>query len=116
MIVNRLPYELKLKWHDVTDKITEKEEREITIEDMDGFITSKACAATHAIFGNVAMDNLEPPRGFKFKNKTPPRCLTLPLTRSNSRKPALQLMVITKNSLSIMPDIGCPSGTSSRRS
>lgn len=57
MIVNRLPYGLKLKWRDVVDRITKTEEREITIEDIDGFVSSKARAATHAIFGNVTRDN-----------------------------------------------------------
>ena len=57
LIVNRLPCGLKLKWRDVADRITETEEREITIEDIDGFVTSKARVATHAIFGNVTRDN-----------------------------------------------------------
>ena len=57
MIINRLPYGLKLKWRDVVDRITETEEREITIEDIDGFVISKAQAATHAIFENVTRDN-----------------------------------------------------------
>lgn len=73
MLVNRLPYGLKLKWHDVTDKITETEEREITIEDIDNFVTSKAHAATHAIFGNVTKDNPVPSGRTKFRNKSPPK-------------------------------------------
>jgi len=71
MIVNRLPYGLKLKWRDVADRITETEEREITIEDIDNFVTSKARAATHAIFGNVTKDNPIPPGGSKFRSKPP---------------------------------------------
>ena len=71
MIVSRLPYGLKLKWRDVADRITETEEREITIEDLDDFVTSKARAATHAIFGNVTKDNPVPPGGSKFRNKPP---------------------------------------------
>jgi len=73
VIVNRLPYGLKLKWRDVADRITEAEEREITIEDIDGFVTSKARAATLAIFGNVTKDNPVPPRGSKFREKPPPK-------------------------------------------
>ena len=34
MVVKRLPYGLKLKWRDVADRITEKEGREIAIEDL----------------------------------------------------------------------------------
>ena len=73
LIVNRLPYGLKLKWRDIADRITETEEREITIEDIDGFVTSKARVATHAIFGNVTRDNPVPPGGLKFRNKPPPK-------------------------------------------
>lgn len=73
MLVNRLPYGLKLKWRDVADRITETEEWEITIEDIDNFVTSKAHAATHAIFGNVTKDNPVPPGGTKFRNKSPPK-------------------------------------------
>ena len=73
MIVDRLPYGLKLKWRDVADKITETEDREITIEDMSDFVTSKARAATHAIFGNVTKDNTVPTGGPKFKIKPPPK-------------------------------------------
>jgi len=73
MIVNRLPYRLKLKWCDVADRITEIEEREITIGDMDDFVTSEARAATHAIFGNVTKDNPATTGGPKFRNKPPSR-------------------------------------------
>ena len=42
MIIDRLPYGLKLKWRDVADRITQTEEREITITDASDFVTSKA--------------------------------------------------------------------------
>ena len=73
MIVNRLPYGLKLKWRDVADRITETEEREITIEDIDGFVSSRARASSHAIFGNVTRDNPVPPVGLKSRNKSHPK-------------------------------------------
>ena len=41
MIVNRVPYGLKLKWRDVADKITEKEGGEITIEDLSDFVQQR---------------------------------------------------------------------------
>ena len=72
MIIDRLPYGLKLKWHDVADRITETEEREITIKDVSDSVTSKARVATHAIFGTITKDNQVPPRGTKLKNKLPP--------------------------------------------
>jgi len=54
MMVDRLPYGLKLKWCDNADRITENIGREITIEDLCDFVTAKARAATHAIFGNIS--------------------------------------------------------------
>ena len=52
MLVNRLPYGLKLKWRDVADRITETEEWEITIEDIDNFVTSKAQESHTPVNGN----------------------------------------------------------------
>lgn len=69
MIVDRLPYGLKLKWREVADRITETEEREITIEDINDFVTSKARTATHAIFGNVMKDSQVTPGGSKNRTK-----------------------------------------------
>ena len=87
MIVNRLPYGLKLKWRDVADRITETEEQEITIEDVDGFVTSKARAATHAIFGNVTRDNPVPPGGLKFRNKPPPKASNFAVDAVSQQEP-----------------------------
>ena len=77
LIVNKLPYGLKLKWRDVADRITETEEREITIEDIDNFATSRARAATHAIFGNVTKDNPVPPGGLKLGKRATPEGIQL---------------------------------------
>ena len=71
-IVNRLPYGLKLKWRDVADKITEKEGREITIEDLSDFVTTKARVATHAIFGDLSNQAPPPAGGSKDKKRPPP--------------------------------------------
>lgn len=49
MLVNRLPYGLKLKWRDVADRITKTEEREITIEDIDNFVTLRMASQWHHI-------------------------------------------------------------------
>ena len=73
MIVNRLPYGLKLKWRDVADRITEKEGREIAIEDLSDFVATKARVATHAIFGDLS--NQTPPRAGSFKDQKRPRPL-----------------------------------------
>ena len=40
---------------------------------MDDFVTSKVCAATHAILGNVTKDNPVTTGGSKFRNKPPSR-------------------------------------------
>ena len=72
MIVNRLPYGLKLKWRDVADKITEKEGREITIEDLSDFVTTKARVATHAIFGDLSNQTPLSAGGSKEKKRPPP--------------------------------------------
>lgn len=57
--------------------ITKIEEWEITIGDMHDFVTSKVCAATHAIFGNVTRDNPVTTGSSKFRNKPPSRAPNL---------------------------------------
>ena len=53
-IVNPLPFCLRRRWRDVADNITEKEEREITIED----VAKTAINAAHPIlFGSLAGDS-----------------------------------------------------------
>lgn len=44
---------MRLKWHDTVDCIIEKEARDVTVRDIKDFVTAKARAATHLIFGNV---------------------------------------------------------------
>ena len=70
MIVDRLPYGLKLKWRDAANRITENIGREITTEDLCDFVTAKARAATHAIFGNISSRSLLPQRKSR-ENKLP---------------------------------------------
>ena len=68
-IVNRLPFGLRQKWRDVADNITEAQGREITIEDLSNFVTAKARAATHAIFGNLSNSVSVQPGSSKGKEK-----------------------------------------------
>ena len=56
-VINRLPFEMRLKWRDTVDRIIESEERDVTIEDVTKFVTAKARAATHPIFGKVVNEN-----------------------------------------------------------
>ena len=70
-IVQRLPYGLRQKWRDVADNITENQEREITIADLSDFVTAKARAATHAIFGDISSQVPQPQGGSREKPKFP---------------------------------------------
>ncbi|CAB4034841.1 Hypothetical predicted protein, partial [Paramuricea clavata] len=56
-IINRLPFGMRLKWRDTVDRIIEKEGRDVTIEDVTEFVTAKARAATHPIFGKIVNEN-----------------------------------------------------------
>ena len=53
-IVNRLPFGLRQRCRDVADNITENQEREITVEDLSNFVTTKARAADDASRGMIA--------------------------------------------------------------
>jgi len=69
-IVNRLPFGLRQRWRDVADNITETQEREITVEDLSNFVTTKARAANHAVFGDLS--NNVPPQSSSSRVKTKP--------------------------------------------
>ena len=56
-VINRLPFGMSLKWRDTVDRIIENEARDVTIEDVTKFVTAKARAATHPIFGKVVNEN-----------------------------------------------------------
>ena len=58
-IVLRLPFGLRQKWRDVADNITETQNREITIADLSNFVSAKARAATHAVFGDISSQPLQ---------------------------------------------------------
>ena len=51
-IVGRLPYGLQQRWQDVADDITENQEREITVKDLNHFIAAKARAVNHEELAN----------------------------------------------------------------
>ena len=55
VIVFRLPYGLRQRWRDVAVDITENQEREITVEDLNRFVAAKARAANHAVFGDISV-------------------------------------------------------------
>ena len=63
-VIERLPFQLRQRWHDVADDITSNKQREITFEDIARFLESKARALNNPIFGNVTSD-------LKSKGKDP---------------------------------------------
>ncbi|XP_028407167.1 uncharacterized protein LOC114529553 [Dendronephthya gigantea] len=56
-IINRLPFGMRLKWRDVVDGIVAKQGRDVTINDVTEFVTVKARAATHPVFGKIVNEN-----------------------------------------------------------
>ncbi len=58
-IINRLPTAMRYKWRDVVDRIVEQERRDITIDDVKTFVTSRARAANHPVFGKVDREKKE---------------------------------------------------------
>ena len=52
-IIDRLPYSFRLKWRDTVNRIIEREDRDVTVKDITEFVTAKARAATHPVFGKV---------------------------------------------------------------
>ena len=58
-IINRLPTSMRYKWRDVVDRIVEQERRDVTINDVTKFVTSRARVATHPVFGKVDRERKE---------------------------------------------------------
>ena len=66
-IINRLPFGMRLKWRDVVDGIVQRERRDVTINDVTEFVTVRARAASHPIFGKVVNENKGKQEGTKGK-------------------------------------------------
>jgi hypothetical protein len=54
LVIGRLPYELRKRWHARADRISEDENREIMFEDVVKFVEREARAASHPIFGDIS--------------------------------------------------------------
>ena len=67
-IVERLPYPLKLKWHDLVDTISQKEKRDPNLKDISEFVEARSRAANHPIFGKVQSQQRPP-----FNSRANPR-------------------------------------------
>jgi hypothetical protein len=61
-IIDRLPYAMRVRWRDNVDRIVEKEARDVTIKDVNQFVTAKARAATHPVFGKISIDKSKFPK------------------------------------------------------
>lgn len=59
----------EVKWRHIADKITEEQSREITIEDLRDFVTARARAATHAIFGDLSSHSVPSTGSSRAKQK-----------------------------------------------
>ena len=55
-VVARLPFNLRQKWRDVADDITERKAREVTFADIASFVEMKARVLTHPIFGDISSE------------------------------------------------------------
>ena len=69
-IINRLPFGMRLRWRDAVDRIVEKEGRDVNIADVTEFVTAKARAATHPIFGKVVNEHKSKQEENKGKRHT----------------------------------------------
>ena len=52
--MERLPYTFRVKWRDTVDQTVERKARDVTVADIMKFVTAKARARSHPIFGNVS--------------------------------------------------------------
>ncbi|XP_033122716.1 uncharacterized protein LOC117121587, partial [Anneissia japonica] len=52
-IISKLPYRIQSSWRDKVDQIIQKENRDVTIKDIADFVTAKARATTHPVFGVI---------------------------------------------------------------
>ena len=52
-VINRLPYDLRKKWRNTADQISEDQDREIKFEDIVVFVEKQARAASHPVFGDI---------------------------------------------------------------
>ena len=55
-IIKKLPFELRQKWRDIANDITEVRQRKIMIKDVAVFVEKRARASSHPIFGKVSKE------------------------------------------------------------
>ena len=55
-IIDRLPYSMRANWRDYVDRIVQNKARDINIKDLNEFVTAKARATTHPVFGKISTE------------------------------------------------------------
>lgn len=71
-IVNRLPYDARKRWRFTADNISEREDRQVTLDDIANFVEREARAATHPVFGDIS-GNLKDKESHKKKPPVRPK-------------------------------------------
>ena len=56
-VIERLPYGIRQKWREVVDDIIQRQNRDVTVEDIATFVEKRGRVATHPIFGNITSDS-----------------------------------------------------------
>ena len=56
-VIERLPYGIRQKWREVVDDIIQRQNRDVTVEDIATFVEKRVRVATHPIFGNITNDS-----------------------------------------------------------
>ena len=78
-LIERLPYTMRAKWRETVDRIIEREARDVTIKDINEFITARARATTYPIFGNIAIEKPRVPIHNNTVSKMQLKPLVVPL-------------------------------------
>ena len=95
-IIDRLPYSLRVTWHDTVDRIVETDGRDVTVTDIMMFVTARARAATHPVFGkrspnpsslSLQKDQRKPPKADGFSSQGRPADDSSRVTDEASSKP-----------------------------
>ena len=67
-LIDRLPYTMRENRRETVDRIIDREARDVTIKDINRFVTARARATTHPIFGNIVVEKQRlPTPGLKFR-------------------------------------------------
>ena len=84
---------MRAKWRETVDRIIKRKARDVTIKDINEFVTARARATTHPIFGNIAIEKPRVPthnlkskqhgRGAGFSTHSESTTLKCPKCNSN---------------------------------